>query len=199
MPFPLDDNAREFVRRHFKRKALEWTEDYFINVLETSGQKHDVYWATIALRDCGSQKCIPALKTKLLYPMQDVKCTALLTIAHVAGAAETELYTNALLDPAYRDKAYAMWAIRDAADARAVDAALSYFRKNLAKIRAGKLANGTLPEGLDYLQKFVDTQPAVAELFSEISKYWSKLAEGERKTIMERIPSYPWRPDTVKG
>ena len=120
MPFPLNEQTRQFVRNHFRRKNLEWTEDYFLNVLESSDRKRDVYWAVLALRDCGTARSIPHLVAKLNYPMQDVKCTSILTIAHIAGPAETELYARALLDPKYREKGYAMWAIRDAADERAV-------------------------------------------------------------------------------
>lgn len=153
-------------------------------------RKHDIYWATIALRDCGTARCIPALKATLHYPMQDVKCTSILTIAHIAGTAETDLYAEALLGPGYREKGYAMWAICDAADARAVGPVISYFRKNLTKIRAGKLNNATLPDGLAYLHRFLETHSDVNELFAEIKRCWGKLAEGERKTIAERVPYF---------
>ena len=190
MPFPLNDQTRQFVRDHFRRKNLEWTEEYFLNVLDTSERKHDIYWAVLALRDCGTVRSIPHLVAKLDYPIQDVKCTSILTIAHLAGAAETELYARALLDPQYREKSYAMWAIRDAADERAVEAVISYFRKNLSKIRKGKLHNVSLPDGLDYLQRFADTNPEVLALFADIQNCWAQLAEGERKTISERVPYF---------
>jgi len=139
------------------------------------------------LRDCGTGRSIPHLVAKLDYPMQDVKCTSILTIAHIAGAAETELYARTLLDPKYREKSYAMWAIRDAADERAVEAVISYFRKNLSKIRTRKLLNATLPDGLDYLQRFADTNPEVLLLFADIRNCWAQLAEGERKAISQRV------------
>ncbi len=192
MPFPIDDFLRETIKQHFRRKSLEWTEDYFLDVLATSSNKYDVYYAVIALRDCGSTKSVPALKDKLHYPMQDVKCTSILTIAHIAGARETELYVNTLLDPAYRDKAYAMWAIFDAADSRAIEGVLAYFRKNLAKMRSGKLAIEILLYGLQYLQKFVAKEPSVSEIFSEVKKSWNLLAEDNRKLIAEHVPDYNW-------
>jgi hypothetical protein len=54
MPFPNDETTRRFIERHFRRKNLIWSEDYFIHVLETSEKKYDTYWAVIALRDCGT-------------------------------------------------------------------------------------------------------------------------------------------------
>ena len=75
--------------------------------------------------------------------MQDVKCVAILTIAHIARESATPTISHALLDPVYREKAYAMWAINDAADERAIPAVLNYFAKNKAKLKAGHLKNGT--------------------------------------------------------
>src|SRR5262249_12239858 len=144
MAFPLSDYTRQAIEHHFRRKNLQWSEPYFLDVLANSTQKHDVYWAVIALRDCGTSAAIPALKAKLTYPMKDVKCVSMLTIAHIAGAAETECYTESLLDAAYPEKGYAMWAVNDAADDRAVEGVLAYFTKNRSRLRRGELSNGTL-------------------------------------------------------
>jgi hypothetical protein len=177
------------IERHFRRKDLRWTEEYFVAALD-SPRKHDVYWATIALRDCGTMQCVPALRAKLSYPMKDVKCTSLLTIAHLAGASETPLYAEALLDASYPEKGYAMWAIRDAADERAVDAVLAYFRQNRAKIRRGELTNATLPDGIDYLSRYAETRPAIHEFFGDIRLVWTSLASGERNEIIKRVPNF---------
>ena len=177
------------IERHFRRKDLHWTEEYFIAALD-SPKKHDVYWATIALRDCGTMRCVPALSSKLSYPMKDVKCTSLLTIAHIARAVETPLYAKALLDPAYPEKTYAMWAIRDAADERAVDSVLAYFRKNRAKILRGELYNATLPDGIEYLSRHAATQPAIHEFFADIRRAWASLGAGEREEITRRVPDF---------
>jgi hypothetical protein len=189
MPFPLDDFTRTTIQHHFRRKKLEWTEAYFVNVLETSEKKYDVYFATIALRDCGTERCIPALKAKLNYSMQDVKCTSILTIAHIAGARETSLYAESLLDPTYKEKGYAMWAICDAADERAVDAVLTYFKKNLAKLRNGTLHNGTVGRGFEYLHKHAD-DPEVAQFFSKIKGIWIDLDQRTKLEINNRLPEF---------
>ena len=189
MPFPLDSFTRTMVEHHFRRKKLEWTEDYFLQALD-SHSKHHVYWAVLALRDCGTARSVPALRAKLGHPMQDVKCTAILTIAHIAGANETLLFGEALLSAPYKEKGYAMWAIRDAADARAVEPVLTYFQKNRAKLRRGALVNGTLPDGVQYLNRYVTFQPAIRSFFDEVRSAWERLAAGEREEIIKRVPTF---------
>ena len=178
------------MQHHFRRDKFAWTEDFFLAVLKHSHRKYDVYWAVLGLRDCGTSRSIPHLKDKLAFPMQDIKATAILTIAHIAGPAETALYAEALLDPKYREKGYAMWAIRDSADDRAVDAVIAYFRKNMSRIRRGQFHNATLPDGLEYLHKFIDAKPEVTMLFSDIKGCWEQIAEGERVEISKRAPYF---------
>ncbi|HKP38390.1 MAG TPA: hypothetical protein VJT71_16135 [Pyrinomonadaceae bacterium] len=189
MPFPIDELTRDMIKSHFRRKNLVWTEDYFLAALESS-QKYDVYWATIALRDCGTTRCVDALKAKLNYPMKDVSCTAILTIAHIARESETPFYAQALLSPIYKEKTYAMWAIQDAADARAVPPVLAYFKKNRAKLLRGKLINATLADGIEYLHRYRVGNPDVTKFFEEVRNAWSALAAGERSEILKRVPNF---------
>ena len=189
MPFPLESFTRTMVERHFRRKNLEWTEDYFLRALDSSS-KYDVYWAVLALRDCGTIRSIPALKAKLDHSMRDVKSTSILTIAHIAGASETLFFAEALLSPSYREKGYAMWALRDAADGRAVESVLAYFRKNMAKLRRGELVNGTLADGLEYLGRHGSEQPATRALFLQVRSVWDHLPSGERDEILKRMPDF---------
>ena len=97
MHFPNRASLRATIEKHFRRKHVPYSEDGFIEVLQLStSSSMDVYWATIGLRDVGTVKCIPFLKEKLHYPKQDVKDCSILTIAHIAGAAESirELITK---------------------------------------------------------------------------------------------------------
>jgi len=187
MPFPLFEQTKKAIQHHFGRKNLVWEEAYFIEVLETSENKHDIYWAVLALRDCGTTNCIPHLKEKLTYPMQDVKCTSILTIAHIAGASETPFYAQALLNPEYREKGYAMWVINDAADSRAVEAVLAYFKKNRSKLKNGKLTNATLPDGLEYLERHLNEKEEILNFFTDVQGFWEKLPPGECKEIARRV------------
>lgn len=194
MPFPIDESTRDTILHHFRKKQGVWDEAYFVKMLQTANDKYDVYWSGIALRDCGTTACIPALTDKLQFPMQDVKCGAMLTIAHVAGDSETPLYADALIGTSFRDKGYAMWAIRVAADARAVDAVLTYFKKNKARLKQGKLANATLADGLEYLDKYRTSNPEIAALFEEVDAVWPNLPEADRRDISKRLPYFAGRP-----
>ena len=181
MPFPLEDNdvSIGFIERHFRRRGFVWSEDFFLSVLSAPRSKYDVYWSAIGLRKVGTNRSIPVLLGFLTYPMQDVKTVSILTIAHLGGASTTPLLADALLNPKYREKDYAMWAVRDAADERAIPAVLDYFAKNRAKLRAGKL--GAFGDGLLYLSKFGNEVPAVRTFIDEVPTYWDKLPQGTRE------------------
>src|SRR5690606_40919165 len=60
--------------------------------------------------------------------------TAMLTIARISRSSETEYYALKLLDPSYRAKSYALWAIAAYGDERATDAVHQYVKKNHKKL-----------------------------------------------------------------
>lgn len=188
MPFPLDSGTEGFVERHFRRRQFQWDEDYFISVLEQPRSKHDVYWAAIALRKVGTGKSVEPLRALLTFPMQDVKCVAILTIAHIAHEKATPILSVALLDPNYREKGYAMWAIKDAADERAVPAVLEYFSKNKSKMKKGQLKNGTFVDGVEFLSKHAENHPEAQSFLNSIPTFWNKLLVGERTELQKRLP-----------
>ena len=199
MPFPLEDNdvSVGFIERHFRRRGFAWSEEFFLSVLNAPRSKYDVYWSAIGLRRVGTQRSIPVLLEFLTYPMQDVKTVSILTIAHLGGASATPLLADALLNPKYREKDYAMWAILDAADERAIPAVLDYFAKNRAKLRAGKL--GAFGDGLRYLSKFADTVPAVRTFIDEVPTYWNRLPQGTRHEMKKHLPELVGRIEWRSG
>lgn len=188
MPFPLDSGTEGFVELHFRKRQFRWDEDYFISVLEHPRSKHDVYRAAIALRKVGTDKSIGPLRALLTFPMQDVKCVAILTIAHIARERATPILSLALLDPLYREKAYAIWAINDAADERAIPAVLEYFSKNKSKLKNGRLTNGTFVAGVEFLSKHAENHPEVQSFLNRVPTFWNKLLVGERTEVRKRLP-----------
>lgn len=130
-PSDKRDIARILGRRH---KDFSWSEDFFVDLIDRNEARMDVYWSVMALRDCGTERSIPSLKALATHPSQDVKATAMLTIARIARSAETEYYATKLLEPSYRAKSYALWAIAAYGDARATDAVHEYVRKNRRKL-----------------------------------------------------------------
>jgi len=187
MPFPLDI-GQDSIERHFRKRNFVWSEDFFLSVLNEPRSKHDVYWSALGLRKVGSDRCIPILVSLLAYPMQDVKCVAILTIAHIGRASVTPLLADALLSPNYREKGYAMWAILDAADDRAIPAVLQYFSKNRTKLRTGKL--DAFGNGMRYLAKFTSSNAEARAFIEQIPTYWSRIPQGTRKEMEKHIPEF---------
>ncbi len=192
MPFPNDEDTRRLIRNHFRRK-LEWSEDWFLHVLQTSTKRYDVYWSVIALRDCGTLRSLPLLKKMLTFPMADVKCCSILTIAHIAREAESVFYGETLVSPTYREKCFVMWAINDAADERAVDFVLQYFRDNRAKLHSGQLSgpmNEAVILGFTYLHRIRHKHDKAKEFIAEMKMYWDRLPEKTRNEILREVPDF---------
>lgn len=118
--------------------------------------------------------------------MQDVKCVTILTIAHLGGASVTTLLADTLLNPTYREKDYAMWAILDAADERAIPAVLEHFSNNRSKLRAGKLR--TFGFGTRYLAKFMNSNAEARTFIEEIPAYWNRIPTGAREELKKNLP-----------
>ncbi len=199
MVFPLDPFCEQTIEGHFrkKRNGFCWTEEYLLAAVEKATSKYDVYWAAIGLRKVGTQKAIPVLCTLLSYPMQDVKCVSILTIGHIGRADSTPILAEALLSPAYREKGYALWAIEDAADERAVPAVLAHLKKNLSKIRRGLDASGALTHAVPYLAKYCHLSRDAQQFLDEMPSYWQRLGEGERKELTKRVPEIVQQIDSV--
>jgi hypothetical protein len=153
--FSLDASNKETIFDHFKRnKAFSWSEEFFLSAININKSKNDVFWATIALRDCGTPESLPVLKALSAYPMQDVRDSAILTIAQIAGAAETPYFVQVLEDPlSGRNKAYALWAIGVSGDERALAPVERYVRKNKKKLQTGGIDPRLQQEVLAFLYR----------------------------------------------
>ena len=151
--FDINESTCESIRSCIRRKNFEWSEPFFLQVIGEPRNKMEVYWAVLALRRYGTKKSIPVLKKLLYFPKQDVKACSILTIAQIAKETETEFYAEALSDPKYSEKGYALWAIFAVADNRAERAVTAYLKKNLSKIRREIISIGTYGMGVDYLLK----------------------------------------------
>jgi len=202
MPFPLEPHSEETIEKHFRNRGFLWTEEYLLSAIANARSKYDVYWAAIGLRKVGTDRAIPVLCTLLTYPMQDVKCVAILTIGHIGRENSTPILAEALLSPAYREKGYAMWAIADAADERAVPAVpavLAHLKKNRSKIRRGKDSSGVLVDAVSYLAKHRHLSADAQKFLDEIPTYWHMLGEGERKELSKRVPDLVEQIESAQG
>jgi len=122
--------------------------------------------------------------------MQDVKDCSLLTIAHIAGAAETDFFLEALADKKTR-KAYPMWAIEVAADGRALPAVVEFVNIALKKTaRPTPVDPGdTYLSGLKYLARVGIERPECQSSIDLLRKAWPNLPEGHRSALRSVLPS----------
>jgi HEAT repeat protein len=160
-------NITTLMRRG--QKDFSWDEDYFLKVIGESKTKMSVYWAVIALRNCGSARAVDALKLLRNHPSMDVKACAMLTIACIAGQAETPYYAACLGDPTYKAKVYALWAIGKVGDGRAMEAVEAYVRKNKAKLAIATIDPREQQEVLAYLFRMAETSETAKLLLVKFS------------------------------
>lgn len=189
MVFPNTPDTTEAAKRALHRKRIAYSEEALLAVLEDGSDRNAVYWATIGLRDVGTPRSVPALQAMLHYPMQDVKDCSVLTIAHIAGPAATDFYVHALRDKRTR-KLYPMWAIRIAADERALDAVLEYVDRVFRGLeRPTPVDPGdAYVDGLEYLSRFHDNDARIAIVFSRVRRVWSRVPVDARTRLSASVP-----------
>jgi hypothetical protein len=187
MPFPLNAYNKRSIEQHFGRKGnFSWSEDFLLHIIDTSGDRYDLHRAAIGLREVGTERAVEPLRALLLYPNQDVKAVAILTIAHVAGAKATPIFIEALENPAYREKHYALWAIADSGDERALPAVRCYLHKNRTRFK--RVKQTPILRILDYVSRFLNALPEARNILDEIAEVWFELPARERKAIGREYP-----------
>ena len=63
----------EAAADHFKSRKIPYDESNLIEVLQSSQDKFDLLWATIALRELGTTRAISALKSIVKFKNLDVQ------------------------------------------------------------------------------------------------------------------------------
>lgn len=177
----LDDHVSEWFGQmrarneaaadHFKSRKIPYDESNLIEVLQSSQDKFDLLWATVALRELGTPRAISALKCAVKFKSLDVQGSAALTTAFLAGGVENGFLASLLSSKEYRAKFYAMTGILYKEDA--VHSALPFVLEYSAKVSKGGKALAKTPcEGLDwlYLARYGAHLPQAQEIFDKINK-----------------------------
>ena len=161
----------EAAADHFKSRKIPYDESNLIEVLQSSQDKFDLLWATIALRELGTMHAISALKSIVKFKSLDVQGNAALTIAFLAGGRENGFLASLLASKVYRAKFYAMTGILYKEDA--AHSALPFVLEYSARAtKGGKTLTKTPCEGLDwlYLARYGSHLPRAQEIFDKINK-----------------------------
>ena len=161
----------EAAANHFKSRKIPYDESNLIEVLQSSQDKFDLLWATIALRELGTVRAIPALKCAAKFKSLDVQGNAALTTAFLADGVENGFLASLLVSKEYRAKFYAMTGILYKEDG--AHSALPFVLEYSAKASKGGKALAKTPcEGLDwlYLARYGAHLPLAQEVFDKINK-----------------------------
>ena len=161
----------EAVADHFKSRKIPYDESNLIEVLQSSQDKFDLLWATIALRELGTMRAISALKSTVKFKSLDVQGNAALTTAFLADGVENGFLASLLSCKEYRAKFYAMTGILYKEDG--AHSALPFVLEYSAKAsKGGKVLAKTPCEGLDwlYLARYGAHLPQAQEIFDKINK-----------------------------
>ena len=193
MAFDNSAYCSENCRAHFSKRNIPFTEDAMISLLERAENKWDVLEAIIALREIGTEKAIPALKRAIYFPMSDVKCTSMLTIAKIAGAIETTFFASALEDKKYPEKGYALWALQEVGDVRGLDAVITFLTaalKRAPKANPSGCFFRSVKFGLLYISRFNNSDVRVKAVLLPWKKFLLVFRESERKQLLTAIPEF---------
>ncbi|WP_346746106.1 hypothetical protein [uncultured Campylobacter sp.] len=177
----LDDHVSEWFGQmkarneaaadHFKSRKIPYDESNLIEVLQSSQDKFDLLWATVALRELGTKRVIPALKCAAKFKSLDVQGNAALTTAFLADGVENGFLASLLSCKEYRAKFYAMTGILYKEDG--AHSALPFVLEYSARAtKGGKALSKTPCEGLDwlYLARYGAHLPLAQEVFDKINK-----------------------------
>ena len=177
----LDDHVSEWFGQmrarneaaadHFKSRKIPYDESNLIEVLQSSQDKFDLLWATVALRELGTVRAIPALKCAAKFKSLDVQGNAALTTAFLADGVENGFLASLLSCKEYRTKFYAMTGILYKEDG--AHSALPFVLEYSARAtKGGKALSKTPCEGLDwlYLARYGAHLPLAQEVFDKINK-----------------------------
>ncbi len=190
MPILTSPDRLESCRSGLAKRGIPFTEDALIETLKRRENPWSVFYAVVALRALGTLRAVEPLKQVLKYPKQDVQCASILTIAHLAGSAETPFFISALSDPGYRPKLYALWALEDAGDSRGIPAVSAYLARQIPRAKTAK-PNGsffpTISQGLAYLGRFVAEQPGLRAEFVPWVQFSDHMVESVRTGLL-RLP-----------
>lgn len=148
----VDDEVLDFIWQPLHKAGYGNGENELVRAINENRSKRIVYYAVLGLRKKGSKKSVPLLESLIDYPYEDVKTTAVLSVAALAGAESTEFLMRLIGSEEYHIKAYPLAALYEVGDDRAWNM--------LLKIAEAIASKGQLPkywdwDDLPYLQAYL--------------------------------------------
>ena len=135
-------------------------EPYLIQVVATSNDQYDLTFACSALLRVGSKAAIPALTALVHHPVEDVKCSAISALGVLGDSSLTPTYLDALSDRSWAAKTFAMNAIHEKGDERAIGPVVVRVHAILSRQRTRVvLPWSEIMYALDYLRRWESADP----------------------------------------
>lgn len=180
-----EDDETGFIRDYFEEKKLPFTEETMIHCLSQQNNKHELYWAILALRMIGTKRCIEPLKKVATYPNLDVQGLSVMTIAKFANGTENEFLAGLLLDKAFKAKWYAVYAFNFKANNHAVTHAITYGLKTIKSAKNKPEAGSLIVE---YLARFAPENTEAKKIFARINHDFDQLSAEEKSVFSTQFP-----------
>jgi len=174
------------VEKYFKKKKMPYNEDTMIDCLINQRNKHELYWAILALREIGTIKSVEYLKNVVTYKNLDVQGTSVMTIAKLANGSENEFLGKLLLDKDFRAKWYAVFSFNYKANHKAVPYALEY---GLKTIKSSKNQPEAATLILEYLARFAPENEQSKKIFARINKDFENLPPFAQEVLTQEFPN----------
>lgn len=179
------ESVRQF-RDFFKRKKVPFTEAGMIECLQANRSKSEVYFAILALRDLGTEACVPALKAVVRHKVHDCQSTSVLTLVQVVGDRETAFLGDLLLDKAYRAKDYALWALLARSTHEAVPQVMEFLEGHLKKLPPH---DDLVSECVAYLKRHRQGRPEVEAVFARVRDRFNRLS-AKTRDYLKRVDGF---------
>jgi HEAT repeat protein len=158
-------------------------EPFLLQVLATSNDQYDLAFASSALCRVGSKAAIPALTGLVHHPVEDVKCSAIGALGVLGDSSLTPTYLDALSHRSWAAKTYAMKAIHQNGDERAIGPVVDRVHAILGRERTRiVLPWSEIMYALDYLRRLESADPRPKQAIEWVrSKRLGRLQTDERR------------------
>ena len=153
-----------------------------LGVLDHPRHRDDIPSANAALGELKSRAAIPALTALIHHPIEDVKTSAIHALKEVGDASLTPVYLDALTDRSWVAKWYAMHALAEKGDERAIEPVCDRLRAALSRERKTNYGGDSeVTYALMYLDRWRPTSPKAGETIRWVrEKAFDRLLPPER-------------------
>lgn len=183
------DDPRWLVR-HSAFQALSKckcsaAEEALIQVITTSQDEYDLFYAIGSLCDLGATSSVPYLLPLMKHPKGEVRRSALSALDQLGDSTFLPLFIEAMKDRSPSVKYYALLAIQKHGDETAIDSVYQRVKTMLKRMRSIK--SDELVPAFEFLNRYREKYNHIQELFEWIiSKKWDYLFD-EEKDMVKKI------------